>query len=275
MLWEVRDYLGELVLIGGWVPFVYRHYGPFETWTGAESRTFEVDLAVPTNLPPSKRGPLSQRLRVAGFEPSAEREAAAVWVHEPATGEKIEFFMSHAGHTRAIGRVRPVHDQTGLGAISLEGLWFLTEYSRALRLPAQSAGGRTVRVDVRVPLLGAFAVNKARTFPRRSAAAEGGREKRAKDILYIRDLMVAGPEVVEHIEGDLTQFREAGAAVAEYLRSATQNLRLLVGGQWPDVVQRAGAMLMERGEAASPADAVMQLRGYAADFLELLENTID
>lgn len=29
VLWELRDYLPDLVLIGGWVPHLHRRYGPF------------------------------------------------------------------------------------------------------------------------------------------------------------------------------------------------------------------------------------------------------
>lgn len=32
ILWELRPYLEDLVVVGGWVPYLYRHYGGFSDW---------------------------------------------------------------------------------------------------------------------------------------------------------------------------------------------------------------------------------------------------
>ncbi len=37
VLWELRDYLPDLILIGGWVPYLYRRYGGLGTWRSGES----------------------------------------------------------------------------------------------------------------------------------------------------------------------------------------------------------------------------------------------
>lgn len=55
-----------------------------------------------------------------------------------------------------------------------------------------------------LPTLGAYVVNKASTFTDRVAIRGGGQPKAAKDLLYLRDLMAAGHEVVEQIRQDLT-----------------------------------------------------------------------
>jgi hypothetical protein len=39
VLWELRDYLPDLVLIGGWVPHLHRRYGGFPEWRGELSLT--------------------------------------------------------------------------------------------------------------------------------------------------------------------------------------------------------------------------------------------
>lgn len=53
-LWVLRDYLGEMTLIGGWVPELYRRYGDVDTWRSQLSRTREADILVPLTVP---RGP--------------------------------------------------------------------------------------------------------------------------------------------------------------------------------------------------------------------------
>ena len=67
-------------------------------------------------------------------------------------------------------------------------------------------------VDVPVPLLDAYTLNKAATFLKRTPAAmeAGSRSnpKRAKDLLYLRDLVHGGPEVVGAIERDIATIVE-------------------------------------------------------------------
>lgn len=45
-LWVLREYLPELVLIGGWVPELYRRYGGFAGWSSRSSYTTKLDVLV-------------------------------------------------------------------------------------------------------------------------------------------------------------------------------------------------------------------------------------
>lgn len=63
-----------------------------------------------------------------------------------------------------------------------------------------------------VPRLGIYAVNKAVTFPYRTPrAGETVNPKRAKDLLYLRDLMAAGEEVISRIEDDVREIARLDA----------------------------------------------------------------
>src|SRR6478672_13333980 len=65
ILWTLRDYSAELIVIGGWVPHLYHKYGGFRGWTTGLSRTGEVDVLVPAALPAVNRPPISNLLHAA------------------------------------------------------------------------------------------------------------------------------------------------------------------------------------------------------------------
>lgn len=93
VLRELEPYLSDLVLIGGWVPYLFRHYGPFGAWEGRDTLTRELDVLVDNPLPregPSSVGHASRRRTL-----SPERPAA--WVRDVQAGEKVEFLTAHGG----------------------------------------------------------------------------------------------------------------------------------------------------------------------------------
>lgn len=203
VLWELRSYLDDVVVIGGWVPYLYRQYGGFATWAGRTSLTTEVDVLVDRPLPPGGRSSIPQILRASGFQPSADGGGSAVWVGDVQAGEMIEFLVPHTGTARQQGDTVPVAAQAGLRAISLPGLALMRRYTRRLPVPVDTDSGEGV-LDVTVPRLGAYVVNKANTFIRRQLHATGG-SKRSKDLLYLRDIAAAGEEVLAQVEGDLAE----------------------------------------------------------------------
>jgi hypothetical protein len=96
VLWTLRPYLPDLIVIGGWVPHLYRRYGGFTEWKSHLSGTAEVDVLVRDAMDSSSRTPLAEILEAAGFTTDDEGRGA-VWENAPGTGEKIEFFIPHQG----------------------------------------------------------------------------------------------------------------------------------------------------------------------------------
>ena len=80
ILVELRPYRSDIVLIGGWVPYLYRRYGGFTGWGGVDSLTFELDVLVPQPLAPEGRSTIAHLLREAGFRPQSGAGPAAVWI---------------------------------------------------------------------------------------------------------------------------------------------------------------------------------------------------
>lgn len=267
ILWELRSYLDDMVLIGGWVPYLYRQYGGFATWTGRTSLTMEVDLLVDRPLPPGERPSIPEILRDGGFRPSTGGGGSAVWVGDVQAGEMIEFLVPHTGTARQQGDTVPVPAQTGLRAISLPGLALMRRYRRPLPIPVDADSGEAV-LEVSVPSLGAYVVNKANTFIRRQAHARGG-SKRPKDLLYLRDIAAAGDEVLAQVGRDLAEMARDRSAAGE-IRNAANNLRLAVNGGHQSEMMEAVAALREREAAPSETAAIAEFRGRLADLLDVL-----
>jgi hypothetical protein len=272
VLGELRPYQSDIVLIGGWVPYLYRHYGGFKPWRAATTLTFELDVLVPRPLAPEGRILLAELLRRAGFTPEREGGPAAVWVRDVEAGEKIEFIASHRGTAHGHGQVVRLEEQPGVGAVPLVELQVMAEHSRVLVLPPLLG---LAAVKVRVPTLGAYVVNKALTFVRRQTRLEeSGAPKMAKDLLYLHDLMCAGEEVTAAIAADVDRIAKS-PGYADRLRNAASNLGFVVSGHLCDKLTLAARMAGEREGFENLKTEEARMRGNMLDLHEILSECAD
>ena len=265
-LWSILNtlapYLEDLVLVGGWVPYLHLTYGRGAVEGASTSLTGEADLLLPAGLDRGERRPIAEILEEAGFRPLGK--SRVVWAREVERGEKIEFLRTHRGPALSRGRPFPIPDQPRLRALSLDHLRIQERFTEELPIP--TPGKKEVAHTVRVPLLAAFALNKANTFNLR-----GGTEREAKagkDLLYLRDVMAAGTRAQEILETDLESMiesEERGRVLAE-CRRATQHLRAVA----PRFHRAAGAILAER-EGTAAVDARADIVGHLTDLTEILE----
>lgn len=274
ILLEIAPYLDDVVVIGGWVPHLYQRYGGFTNWGARITLTGEVDLLVDRRIVPAGRLPLSEILRRAGFEPVESHGGFAVWERDIQAGESIEFLVAHQGTSLGEGNVVPIEDQKGLGAISLEGLELLQRFKRQLTIPVLTTEGETL-LDVWVPTLGAYVVNKASTYARRHERVAGGNPKRAKDLLYLRDLMAAGAEVVAKIEEDLCEIVDEDHRFRQRVCHARNTLYLSIGGAYQSLLPEVARMLVEREPSLDSEAAEADVRGHLTDLVEILEEISD
>lgn len=214
----LRDFLSDLVVIGGWVPQIHRQLGAVRNWRSDPVRTLELDVLVPEPLEGAES--VVDALAQAGFRPTGEAKPPATWEREGAGGERIEFFVPHTGTGRAIGATRGADKAGQLGAVSLPGLARLAECTVTVQMPLGKVSSRTLTTTVRVPDLGAFLVQKGAIFPRRPDPA-----RKAKDVLYIVEVMAAGEHVEAYVE---TRILSLQKALAPDLHTATNNLGLLL-----------------------------------------------
>ena len=263
LLAALEPYADDFILIGGWVPQLYRDYGGMH-WDGKLSLTTEIDAVVDATIETSGRPTLQAILTDAGLRPRPGSLHGAIWEHVEDGADALELFTPLLGPIKGPVATR-IRQQAGVAAIALPDLDLVTAFVGEIRFPF---GARFVRV--RVPTLGAYIATKAMTFAARSLTSDksAGSLKRGKDIMYIHDIMRAGPEVVDRIRKDLSHIAKSDQFIAG-LRKAQNHLTLLRGPIAHPALADAIAMLLER-DGGSPAIASAAILGSTEDLIELL-----
>jgi hypothetical protein len=148
ILWELREYLPDIIVVGGWVPYLYQRYGGFPKWAGRISLTGEVDVVLTPGMERNDRRPLAVILRESGFQPIAQTSGAA-WQQDPSVGEKVEFLIPNIGTAAQEGALQPVEDQPQVSAVALDDLRFLSRHTSVLTVPIAVSGTALTPVDGR------------------------------------------------------------------------------------------------------------------------------
>jgi len=233
LLSELGPYLPHVVLIGGWVPYLYRRHGGFPNWNTGLSLTQEADVLLTPAIAGGNRPPLAHLLRSAGFQPTSGAGTPAVWESAGPLAGRLELLMAHEGPAVRIGSVGAVTAQAGLGAVVLPGLSLLAEFSRILPIPMHATVDDVAStLNVRLPTLGAYVVNKAATFTQRSSTTAGANPKAGKDIVYLRDVMAGGSMVREQVALDIAPII-SGNRSARSMASSAANAVHNGLDQWP------------------------------------------
>lgn len=270
VLAQLHDYLDDIVVIGGWVPHLYQRYGDFPHWRSKLSLTSEVDVLVQRGLPVATSGTVAQVLEKAGFQPTTGDAKAAVWINDPTRGEKVEFLVPNTGTLREQeGKVIPLPEQPGIGAIALSALDILERHTEKVTLPLRQNDTVRRAIMVRLPTLGAYVINKSATFNRRSAVTDdGANPKRAKDLLYLRDIMAGGDAVVKAVSAGIRNLVDSDAASRTIVDTAANHVELVSRGI-PQSVSDVANILVER-DGVSHAAATADIGGHLIDLAELL-----
>ncbi len=171
----LQPYLDDMVVAGGWVPYLYAaHEEPPQDAVALKTR--DLDLAVPREIP-ERAHTIDQLLAEAGF--ACERRSLDtppvtqyVATHEGDEVE-IEFITMARGAEPGVRTV-----QSGLTAQELRYVDLLLEHKWALPLDSLSGGELEGRVWVPTPA--AFIVQKALTYKKRTDPL-----KKEKDLYYI------------------------------------------------------------------------------------------
>jgi hypothetical protein len=267
-LLALRPYLPHLVLIGGWVPYLHQRYGGHAGWVGSLSLTSEADILVPRTLPADARPPLAEALRAAGLAP--EGKSNAVWVGDTVRGERIEFLAEHVGMAQDIGRPASVPGQKGIAALALMHIAILGRHTMMIALPVPNEKAAPT-LPVRIPLLGAYVIQKAATIPDRlSTASAAGRQKASKDLLYIRDVVAGGSGVFARITAEIATMTVGDRDAAALVRRGAQNLDRVLQGTLRFLIPDAARMRHEREPGVSVDEAELELQGRLQDAMELL-----
>ena len=171
----MRPYLDDIVIAGGWVPYLYAaHVPPSDEAVALKTR--DLDLAVPREVPEREKT-IDQLLGDADFAcefRSRGTPPVTVYLATHAGDEvEIEFITTAQGESPGVRTV-----QSGLTAQELRYVDLLLDHTWTLPLDALSAG--ELEGSVRVPTPAAFILQKALSHRSRTDPL-----KKEKDLYYI------------------------------------------------------------------------------------------
>lgn len=193
----LTPYLDEIVIIGGWVPFLYRKYGQILS-RHPSVRTTEIDVAVPTRVEERGRPTINELLLSEGYGTTLYGSDFTVVKYVLASlGAEIEFLTPEVG--RPGREVRTV--QRGLAAQSLRYLNILLDHTKEIKI-SDNLSGQDIDLVVKVPSPGAFVYQKGLVLPRRRPS------KRPKDLYYIFDILDSPGESRDSILREIHTLRE-------------------------------------------------------------------
>ena len=266
VLQDLRNYLGDLVVIGGWVPELHRRFGGTQEWAVKPLGTTEVDILI--GGPDTSRAfPrfLAEALTEAGFSPVGEDSPSAIWERDTSVGERVEFFLHHTGPWDSLTTVEAIEPGSQLGGLLLSDIGVLRDHAVALPVPIGDVDGDSTLAMVRVPELGVFLVHKGATFRRRSDHA-----KMAKDLHYIVDVMQSGEARIEEVEQQITTYCAEGGSAAELARQARNHVGLVVNEKAATALRQQLAQSLSVRHHITQEEGDARAKGFLADFLGLI-----
>lgn len=195
----LAPYLDEIVIVGGWVPFLYKTYGQMPS-PHPLLRTMDIDVVVPRHVEEHGRPTIDEMLSRAGYKARIYGSDVSVVKYEltfPAT--EIEFLTPEIGKSgKAVLAV-----QRGLWAQALRYLEILLENTERIKI-SDTIEGADIDLVVTVPSPSAFIFQKGLTLSpgsRRPAA------KIDKDLYYIFGFVDSPKQLGDSIPVEINSLR--------------------------------------------------------------------
>ena len=238
-------YLEDLVLVGGWVPHLYRKIWPSKSPVEAR-RTFDVDAGVGGQLPIRHGSRLHILLTAQGYvQRLVGASGLAVQIYEsPANSDllPIEFLAPLTGpHEETT-----VEIQQGVTAQALRYLNILLENTIDVHASAAAVAGSAGELTVRIPTPGAY------VFHRGLIDRRGSSRRRGKDLYYIFETWASLPDQQDRMIAEIREMR-VRYPLAWYRRFRS-NLENLFASPAAEGV----LLVFEQYEAREPMDIAHQ-----------------
>ena len=218
VLWILRDYLSVIVVGGGWVPLLYYHYLVADK-SSEPIRTRDIDLLVDTQVPVLGGKSVDSLLLEAGLKPIFRSSDTPPVIHYEGTidGEEveIEFLTDQRGAKEDV----VLEVQKGLHAEALRFISIPVIHAIEVTIDDFRIGGEYYPFTVKVPSPEAYIFHKGLIFERRR-----DRQKKAKDLYYIFDILANCPELRERIIKGLKGFeKEYPSWFSSFIRNLQRN----------------------------------------------------
>lgn len=259
-LWILREYLSVIVVGGGWVPFLYYHYLVADK-SREPIRTRDIDLLVETRVPVLGGKSVDGLLLEAGFRSVFRSSDRPPVIHYEGTIEgedvEIEFLTDQRGAKEDV----VIEVQEGLHAEALRFISIPIEHAIELTIDDFQIGREHHPFRVKVPSPEAYIFHKGLIFERRK-----DKEKRAKDLYYIFDILANCPELKGRIIQGLNGFEKQ---YASWFSRFIRNLQKYFSELTADGVDMVSS---QRPAEAFPKLTKEQFRQYVlGTFQELME----
>ncbi len=195
----LKDYLSEIVIGGGWAPFIYYRY-LLKDKEHEPIFTRDIDLMVQSQVPVIGSKTVDQLLVESGFEAIFKSRDIPPLVHYEGNVDgldvEIEFLTDQTGSSPDL----VLEVQHGLHAEALRFISIVVENVIEVTIDDTVAAGDPSTLKIKVPTPSAYIFHKGLVFRRRR-----DREKRAKDLYYIFDIITGcsriKPDIMDGFEG--------------------------------------------------------------------------
>jgi hypothetical protein len=254
------DYLRDVVVVGGWVPHLYRKIWPFQNVVEPR-RTFDLDTAVRGPLPLRRRTRLDLLLAVEGYSPllgGGSDLAAQIYQSPPHSDLLPVEFLAPLTGPRQQGTVEI---QQGVTAQALRYLEILLDNTFEVRLTTEAPVGSADDLTVRIPIPGAY------VFHRGLISQPGGSPRLGKDLYYIFETWASLPDLRGQISTEIVETR------AHYRQRWYRRFRSNLESLFPASAGAGVLLVSEQYEAREPREIAHQ-RIYQA-FRGLLDSLPD
>ena len=187
----LRDYLSDIVIVGGWVPQIY-------AWKEASPEiavhSNDVDAAVAAKLPLRGDKGIVALMEAAGFTVETSDAGFALAAFGKKKKPSTRFFYRKGKVAVPIEFITPLFGsgdddsaviQSGLVVPALRYTDILLAHTETVSLEGETLGNKKTRARFKVPTLPAFVLAKGLIFVRRSTV-----DKKGKDLAYIYETLM-------------------------------------------------------------------------------------
>jgi hypothetical protein len=252
----LRSYLSEIVIGGGWAPFLYYRY-----LVGDRNHdpvlTRDIDLMVKHHVPTFGSKTIDELLTKANLEAKFKTLDTPPIIHYEGTIEgvdvEIEFLTDQTGSRQDT----VIEVQKGLHAEALRYVSIVVENTLELEIDDVGTVKDASPIIVQAPTPAAYIFQKGLSFTRRR-----DKQKASKDLYYIYDILVGLPGIQDKMWADFETFSKEHAG---WFRKFLSNLRTYF--ESPDS-EGPLRIVKQRPAGAFPGLDDDQLKNHALGTLE-------
>ena len=205
----LKPYLADIVISGGWVPFVYHTY--LDTPRPAQNPlgTRDVDITVPPRLLPGQRPSLGKLLEQESFGERRKMpmeqfdkkgpEETSYEVVQDGVPIELTFLTPRQGADKRSAADLPA----GVVATLLPYVGVLLASRMTVRISDRTSAGQLIDVEATIPTPEAYCYQKGLSFVTRN-----GRNEKAKDLYYLFDLLANYPDLRKQCEAEIPKLQK-------------------------------------------------------------------